>query len=83
MTAPALRPVRRPRDRYTAADEFRAAAAERHRQAQARREASIDRCPECGAWRMHPQPGDGWRGKVAGRRRPARHTCPSPREDHR
>lgn len=75
MTMPAVR-LPHPRDGiYRRADLNRAHAEQLHREAQARREKRIARCPACGGWLMHPQPGEGGRNRLPGRARPARHVC--------
>ncbi|MBN9375400.1 MAG: hypothetical protein J0I40_08440 [Cellulomonas sp.] len=64
---------------YRRADLARTHAEEQHRQALADRDTAIDRCPGCGGWRAHPQPGEGGRNRLPQRLRPARHICPEAR----
>lgn len=74
-----LRALPHPREGiYRRADLHRALTQAQHLAALARRDAQIDRCPRCGQWQMHPQPGESARRNLPARRRPAPHHCPDP-----
>lgn len=78
MIAPfGMRPLPHPRDGvYRRADLGREQAERLHRASLARRDAAIARCPRCGGWVAHPQPGEPGYRELRNDRRPARHVCP-------
>lgn len=77
IAPPGLKPLPHPREgRYGRADTQRQHAERQHRAALAARDGEITRCPACGAWVAHPQPGEPAYRSAPGRRRPRRHDCP-------